>query len=70
MATDGSVRSFPSRAWTCGSLADGVAACAEIAGISLGPDDANDPCEGLVSNMLMWPRPFRLLNHWSYRRAY
>lgn len=43
MATDGSVRSFPSRAWTCGSLADGVAACAEIAGISLGPDEANDP---------------------------
>ena len=39
----GGVSSLPSRAWSCGTLADGIAACANIAGISLDSVDLADP---------------------------
>lgn len=37
-----SVVSFPSRSWSCGTLAEGVAACAEIAGVRLEPNQLED----------------------------
>ena len=48
MPGDASVQSFPSRTWSCGTLAEGVAACAQIAGISLRPEDADqDPLKAM-----------------------
>ena len=37
--------SLPSRAWSCQSLNEGVLMCAQIAGISLGPDELNNPLQ-------------------------
>ena len=39
------VKSLPSRAWSCATLADGVAAAAKIAGLSLDDALSQDPAK-------------------------
>ena len=49
------VKSLPSRAWSCATLADGVAAAAKIAGLSLDDALSQDPAKaGCI--VIVWIR--------------
>ena len=45
-----SVTSLPSRAWSCNTLEEGVAACARIAGVHLEPDQMKDAMQALPAS--------------------
>ena len=43
---------FASRAWSCGTLAEGVEACAQIAGITLEPGQLQDAMKARIAPQL------------------
>ena len=46
--------SLPSRQWSCATLENGVVACAQLAGISLAPDELSDPVKASWSTSWAW----------------
>jgi len=49
MSAPGSMSTFPSRAWSCGTLAEGVEACAQMAGINLEPGQLQDAMKARIA---------------------
>ncbi|CAL1155198.1 unnamed protein product [Cladocopium goreaui] len=52
-----SMSTFPSRAWSCGTLAEGVEACAQIAGINLEPGQLQDAMKAPMAVKRETPSP-------------